>query len=88
MPNLDFIKSRKKPPISEYKQFIKLRTISLAVLGLLLTGFAFIMFFVYSNIYTAIDQVQSIIILKSKLGIETINFELFDKVKKTIEDKK
>lgn len=85
MRNLFKIKT--EYPVPEYQPFIKLRIVSLIMFGLLLIGLLGVTIFIYNNIYTAIGQVQSIIVLESKLGIEAINFDLFEKVKKAWEEK-
>lgn len=68
--------------IPEYRQFGKLKLISLSIIGLIIFGLGIGSFFIYKNIYETIDQMQNIVILKSQLGMEIIDFDKLDRVKK------
>lgn len=68
-------------PTSEYRQYSKLKTFSLVIFVVLLVAMISGVFYIFKNVYYAIEQIESIVVLKSELGLEVINFELFEKVK-------
>ncbi len=74
-------KIKPKIDIPGYRQFGKLKIISLVVIGLILFAFGLSIYFVYRNIYQTIGEMQSIIILKSQMNTEVINFDKLQKVK-------
>jgi len=77
----------KKTIIPEYKQYGRLRVISIFVIIILIAGFSFGLYFIYRNIYTAIDEMQNIVILKSELAMEIIDFDKYNTIKKEWEEK-
>jgi len=65
----------------EYKNLATLRLINLVALG----GFSLVILgigiFMYNNIYVAIGQIQSIVVFKTQIGSEAIDFVTLDKVR-------
>ena len=88
--NLHFTRSR-RPPAEiygrEYRHTPILRILSLFMLMILLALASATAFFTYYRVTIAISQVQSIIILRSELGVDPINFELLEKVQAAWETK-
>jgi len=64
----------------EYKNLAILRMINFVCMGLFSLSILGIAFFIYTNIYSAIGQMQSIVVLKSHFGAEAIDFPTLDKV--------
>ncbi len=72
----------------EYKQFLKLRLLSFAIIGLISAGVLFGCFFIYKNIFLTVSQAEEIILVKSNLTVlEIIDFDKFDRVKKLWQEK-
>lgn len=72
----------------EYKQFLKLRLLSFAIVGLLILIIMLGGIFIYRNIFLTISQAEQIIITTSDLTAwEIIDFAKFDQVKKAWDEK-
>lgn len=78
---------KNKIQIPEYKQYGKLRLLSFFIIGLIGVGLIGGIIFVYSNIYSAINQTQAVLMLNTNLSIKTINFTQYDKVDKLWKEK-
>lgn len=81
MPIFNLSFKKKIPELEEYRQFSKLRIISIFIIGFITIVFCLGIYFVYYNIFGAIEQVQSLIIMKPNLSMEVIDFEKIEKVK-------
>ena len=82
------IKSDKKSVlIEEYKQYSHLRILSLVLIGII--GIALIagIFFVYNNIYSAINKSQANILLYPIANVEAVDFIRYEAVNKAWEEK-
>lgn len=74
--------------LPEYRLFAKLKILSWAILSLLFIFALLISFFIYTNIYNTVGTAEQIIIQSNDLSsVEIIKFELFEKVKKTWDEK-
>ena len=73
--------------IPEYKQYSRLRLLSFFIIGIIGVSVIGGILFVYSNIYTAIGQTQTVISLNTSLTIEIIDFGRYDRVDKAWKDK-
>lgn len=72
----------------EYKQFLKLRVLSFAIIGLLLSIIMIGGIFIYRNIFLTISQAEQIIVVASDItSWEIIDFAKFESVKKQWEEK-
>lgn len=80
-------KNKNKLVLAEYKQYNKLRLLSLIVIGLTLSGIWTGLFFIYNNIYLTISKTHSTFALNTTLGVEAIEFERYDKVKTAWEER-
>lgn len=82
MLNLKFLQTNKNElDIPEYRQFSKLRLLSILIIGFFVTILSIGIYFVYNNIYETINEIQSIVVMKSEFGAEIINFDSLEKVK-------
>lgn len=70
-----------------YRHFARLRIVSFIFIGLFLLTIGVTGFFIYHSIYATINQVQAIILLKSDLGLEAIDFELLERVERAWHEK-
>jgi len=73
--------------IKEYRQFARFRLVILLVLCLTISMIVIGSYYIYSNIYTAVNQVKSQLILNPLLSQEPIDFDKFDKVQKSWKEK-
>ncbi|MBI5731760.1 MAG: hypothetical protein HY982_00165 [Candidatus Magasanikbacteria bacterium] len=78
------------------KTFFKQRSnlmlfLHLALYGLtclILASFIFFLFFLYQRFYLTLTQAEEIIVLKSQLAVETLDLDLFAKIKKRAEKRR
>lgn len=68
-------------------QFIRLRIMSMFFFLIFIIIVAGVSLYMYKKIETTTAQAQQIIVLKSELSIEAINFEAFQKVQNAWESK-
>lgn len=87
MPIKLFPKKKKYISLPEYEHFIKLRIIILIISGLLIVALGSSALFIYKNIYQIIEQAQLTVLLKSEMGIDPINFQRLEKVRRAWEIK-
>ncbi len=66
---------------AEYLHVPILRIIYILLAGLLFCGVVFSVWFIYRSVFAKIEEANSIILLRSEIGIETLQFELFEKVR-------
>lgn len=59
----------------EYKHIQSLRLLYILIGGMITFSVGLIIYFIYSNVYRALEDANTIIILQSDLGIETIDFQ-------------
>lgn len=71
----------------EYKHVYALRMMYIAITGLLLLGVTMLSYFIYTNVFEALDEANVIIVLQSDLQMKTINFERLETVETTWERK-
>ena len=67
----------------EYKHIQSLRLLYILIGGAIAGTIGLIIFFIYSNVYRTLEDANTIIILRSDLGVETIDFRRLEAVKKT-----
>lgn len=65
---------------SAAKQFVLLRLLSIFFVGVFLIIVGWSIFFINQSIQTAVEQVQTVLLLRSELSTEAIDFERFDSV--------
>jgi len=65
----------------EYKQFLILRLLNIIMVGVLLLGTLYTVWFVHKNIYNAIGQAEIIISAQDSVITEAIDFEKYEKTK-------
>ncbi|PIT86397.1 MAG: hypothetical protein COU33_03400 [Candidatus Magasanikbacteria bacterium CG10_big_fil_rev_8_21_14_0_10_43_6] len=65
----------------EYKHIESLRILYIIISGGITLSIGLIVFFIYSNVYQALEDANTIIILRSELGIETIDFDKLETVR-------
>lgn len=64
----------------EYRHIGLVRIITLLILGIFTFGGFQMMVFIYEHVYQSIMRTEAIVVLRSKIGIETIDFEQFRRV--------
>jgi hypothetical protein len=67
----------------EYKNIQSLRLLYILIIGSITLSIGLIISFIYSNVYQTLEEANNIIILRSELGVETIDFEKMEQVKNT-----
>ena len=73
--------------IKEYHQFSRFKLVIFLALFLAIGGIAVCFYYIYCNIYTAVNQAKSQLMLDPFLSQEPIDFDKFDKVQKAWKDK-
>lgn len=73
--------------IKEYSQFGRFRLVILLALFLAMGGIAAGSYYIYGNIYMAVSQTKSQLMLDPLLSQEPIDFDKFDKVQKAWKEK-
>ncbi|MFH1947502.1 MAG: hypothetical protein ABIJ23_05110 [Candidatus Magasanikbacteria bacterium] len=73
--------------IPEYRQYSRLRFLSFFIITTLGATTIIGILFIYTNIYNAIGQTQTMLNLNSNLAIELIDFARYDKVDKAWKEK-
>ena len=66
--------------LAEYKEYEKLHLISLIATALIIIGISVVLFFLYSNIYLAINKTREALLADSALSVEIIDFDQYDEV--------
>lgn len=72
---------------TEYRHVPILRIVYAVLVGLLLSAVVFAVWFVYRSVFTKIEEANAIILLRSEVGIETLEFTLFEEVRATEENR-
>lgn len=72
----------------EYKQLSLLRVINIAVIGLLSIILIFSVYSIYTRVYNIIGQTEIVIASNPSLNVDILDFENFEKTKKTWTEKK
>ena len=73
---------------AEYKHVRTLRFVYMIVTLFLLTGFLWIGYFVYNNVFRSLEQVNTIAILRSELDLKTISVSRLETIEKRWEERK
>lgn len=66
--------------LTEYREYEKLHLISLVTTALIIIGISVVLFFLYSNIYMAINKTREALLADSSLGVEIIDFDQYNEV--------
>lgn len=75
-------KTSQQIEIKEYSQFSRFRLIIFLALFLAIGGIGIATYYIYCNVYIAINQAKSQLSLDPLLSQEPIDFDKFDKVQK------
>lgn len=77
---MQILKKKTEYDLPGYRQFKNLRLASLIIMAVMGAILVFCGYFVYNNIYGAIGEMQSIILLKSQGNSGVIDFDRLEKV--------
>lgn len=72
---------------AEFKPIQSLRLIYFFMIGLIFFGVGSLSFFIYRHVYQAFEEINAIVVLKSEIGIETINFTVLSDVQQQWKEK-
>jgi len=80
-------KNKHQIEIEEFKKFSRFRLVIFLILFLSISGIALYAYYIYFNIYASVNQAKNQLSLDPLLSQEPIDFDKFDKVKKSWEEK-
>lgn len=66
--------------LAEYREYEKLHLISLIATAVIIIGVFITLFFLYSNIYMAINKTREALLADSALSVEIIDFDQYNEV--------
>lgn len=73
-------KTPKRLERGEYRHVGLLRLLTIFIMGLFVLGGFQTMIFLYEQVYQSIQRAEAIVVLRSEIGVETIDFEQFRRV--------
>ena len=71
----------------EFRQVPRLRIISIFLSGVFIFFIGFAVYFVYQNIYTSLNQIETLSVIQTHSASQTIDFDTLDKVQKMWDEK-
>jgi hypothetical protein len=72
---------------SEYKHLGMLRLLTLFIMGVFVLGAFQTALFLYENVYGSIQRAEAIVVLRSEIGVEAIDFEEFRRITRNWDQK-